>query len=215
MLGDEEREVNHTIFTILADDFPLVCTFNYFIKLLENTIRYVHLHSWKDYQLSHRIRAADRKDFSFFPTQTGPRGDMSSGGKGTRRRLYRKSQVVDFEVFSGQYWPTFPDGLTRTISPTLAFMEIIGVIKGSACRSIDFKPLTREEYVADGHRISPINVDRNHVYDIYMRYEKVKREHGDLDDIDRARDVLNGMSKNRDVKGRIERAFDEIYVDGN
>lgn len=41
MLGDDEREVNHTIFTILADDFPLICTFNYFLKLLENTLRYI------------------------------------------------------------------------------------------------------------------------------------------------------------------------------
>lgn len=41
MLGDDEREVNHTIFTVLAEDFPLVCTFNFFIKLLENTIRFV------------------------------------------------------------------------------------------------------------------------------------------------------------------------------
>lgn len=94
-------------------------------------------------------------------------------------------------------------------------MEIIGVIKGSACRSIDFKPLSREEYILEGHRISPINVDRNHVYDIYLRYEKVKRGFGDIDDIDRARNVLNGMSRNRDIKARIERAFDEVYVDGN
>lgn len=41
MLGDDERDVNHTIFTMLPEDFPLVCTFNYFMKLLENTLRYV------------------------------------------------------------------------------------------------------------------------------------------------------------------------------
>lgn len=100
------------------------------------------------------------------------------------------------------------------MSPTLAFMEIIGVIKGSAFHSIDFKPLTREEYFREGPRISAIKVDRNLVYDIYLRYEQVRREFGDRDDIDRAKDVLNGMSKNQEVKEKIERAFDEIYVDG-
>lgn len=131
-----------------------------------------------------------------------------------RRGLYRKSQVVDFEVFSEQYWGQFSAKLTSGVSPTLAFMEIIGVIKGSACHSIDFQPLTREKYLQEGHRISPIEVDRDLIYNIYERYEKVKRDHGDIDDIDRARDVLKGMAKNRDVRNRIEKAFDEIYIDG-
>lgn len=131
-----------------------------------------------------------------------------------RRRLYRKSQVVDFEVFSEQYWEQFPAHLTKGVSPTLAFMEIIGVIKGSACHSIDFQPLTREKYLLEGHKISPLDLDRNLMYKIYLSYEKVKRDHGDIDDIDRARGVLNGMVKNRDVRDRIEQAFDEIYIDG-
>ncbi|KAH8146891.1 uncharacterized protein LAJ45_08970 [Morchella importuna] len=196
MLGDDEREVNHTIFTMLADDFPLICTFNYFLKLLENT-----------------LRASDRQDFSFHPSAGGPVRDVLSKKAPGRRGLYRKSQVVDFEVFSEQYWGQFSAKLTSGVSPTLAFMEIIGVIKGSACHSIDFQPLTREKYLQEGHRISPIEVDRDLIYNIYERYEKVKRDHGDIDDIDRARDVLKGMAKNRDVRNRIEKAFDEIYID--
>jgi hypothetical protein len=140
--------------------------------------------------------------------------DVLSKNAPGRRRLYRKSQVVDFEVFSEQYWEQFPANLTKGVSPTLAFMEIIGVIKGSACRSIDFQPLTRERYIQAGHKISPIDLDRDLMYNIYLRYEKVKRDHGDIDDIDRARDVLNGMAKNRDVRNRVEQAFDEIYIDG-
>lgn len=122
--------------------------------------------------------------------------------------------MVDFEVFRDQYWPTFPNNLRKGMSRTLVFMEIIGVIKGSACHSIDFSPLTREGYFTDGRRISRIDVDRNQVYDIYQHYERTKREYGDVDDVDRARGVLQGMAKNPDVRMRIERAFDEIYVDG-
>lgn len=93
-------------------------------------------------------------------------------------------------------------------------MEIIGVIKGSACRSINFLPLGRDEYQANGHKISPVSVDRDLLYDIYECYEKKKRELGDVDDVDRARSVLEGIANNSDLRERIERAFDEVYVDG-
>lgn len=122
--------------------------------------------------------------------------------------------MVDFEVFSEQYWPSFPEDLRKNISATLAFMEIIGVIKGSACRSIDFTPLTREMYYTTGRRISPVTVDRGLVYDIYLHYEKTKQKYGDVDDVDRARKVLVEISKNSDLRSRIQRALDEIYVDG-
>lgn len=137
------------------------------------------------------------------------------GSKRTWRRLFRRAKVVDFEVFSEEYWPSFPSGLTKCISVTLAFMEIIGVIKGSAYRSTKFRPLAREEYRADGHKVSRVPVDTDLVYDIYERYEKLKGQFGDVDDCDRVRSVLEAISNNADLRDRIGRAFDEIYVDGN
>lgn len=38
-IAQDDREVNDTIFSIKDEDFPLVCTFNHFVKLLENTVR--------------------------------------------------------------------------------------------------------------------------------------------------------------------------------
>ena len=134
---------------------------------------------------------------------------------GWRPRLFRPPKIVDFEVFSQDYWPKFPG--TKGIPAALAFMEIIGVIKGSATRhssSSTFCPLSREEYQEMGHRISPVEIDREWLYNLYERYEKIKRDLGDQDDVDRVKLVLDAISGNADLRGKIERAFDEVYVDG-
>lgn len=39
LITQDDREVNDTVFSIKDEDFPLVCTFNHFMKLLENTVR--------------------------------------------------------------------------------------------------------------------------------------------------------------------------------
>lgn len=93
-------------------------------------------------------------------------------------------------------------------------MEIIGVIKGSACRLGKLDPLTRVEYRQGGYNISPVTVDRDMVYDLYEYYEKRKIQFSDVDDIDRVRIVMETISHNPELKQRIEGAFDEIYVDG-
>lgn len=100
----------------------------------------------------------------------------------------------------------------------LAFMEIIGVIKGSATRRHSsppyFRPLSREEYQDKRHKISTVTIDRKWLYDLYERYEELKRGLGDMDDVDRAMSVLEAISGNLDLRGKIEKAFDEVYVDG-
>jgi hypothetical protein len=39
---DDDREVNDTVFSLKEGNFPLVCSFGHFMKLLENTARQVH-----------------------------------------------------------------------------------------------------------------------------------------------------------------------------
>lgn len=41
LIEQNDREVTDTVFSIKEQDFPLVCTFNYFMKILENTARLV------------------------------------------------------------------------------------------------------------------------------------------------------------------------------
>ena len=65
-----------------------------------------------------------------------------------------------------------------------------------------------------GHRISPVAIDRECLYDLYERYERLKRDLGDQGDVDRARSMLDALSGDVDLRGKIESAFDEVYVDG-
>lgn len=39
LLEEDEREVKLTIFALKDDDFPLVCSFGQFMKILENTVK--------------------------------------------------------------------------------------------------------------------------------------------------------------------------------
>lgn len=39
--NDSEEDTNQDLFSLDEQDFPLVCTFSYFLRLLENTIRSV------------------------------------------------------------------------------------------------------------------------------------------------------------------------------
>ena len=162
-------------------------------------------------------RSADRKDFSFSRQRYHTFGQTSQEmGSGYRPCIFRPPHVVDFAVFSRDYWPKLHPR-AKGISSALAFMEIIGVIKGSATRhsgSANFRPLSREEYEKMGHRTFSMAVDRERLYDLYERYEKLKRGLGDLDDVDRARSVLDALSSNADLRRKIENAFDEVYVDG-
>ena len=142
---------------------------------------------------------------------------ISRAPKRAKRRpgLFRPPKLVDFGVFYQDYWPKFPNA--KGVSAALAFMEIIGVIKGSATRHLSssaFRPLSREEYQQMGHRISPVEIDREWLYDLYERYEKLKRDLGDQDDVDRVRSVLDAISGNEDLGGKIKNAFHEVYVDG-
>lgn len=38
-LAEDDREVKHTISSLKDGDFPLVCTFDRFMKILENTVK--------------------------------------------------------------------------------------------------------------------------------------------------------------------------------
>jgi len=52
----------------------------------------------------------------------------------------------------------------------LAFLEVMGVIKGSVSRATDFEPLSREEYLGLRWRLGPSIAserERNTIYDIY------------------------------------------------
>ena len=127
--------------------------------------------------------------------------------------------------FSIEYWKHLSARLKRGIPVDLAFLEIMGVIKGSVSQATDFEPLSREEYLRLRWRLAPSFAserERHTIYDIYEWYERAKKKRGDIDHVDRIIKVTKaleafGSSKvigDSVFERKIRSVLDEIYVDG-
>lgn len=126
-------------------------------------------------------------------------------------------QIVDFTIFKAAYWQQFPTTLRAGLEPDLVFTEIMGVIKGAASLLTGNRPLSRDEYRAKSSRLAPTFAkegDRDRVYNVFEHYENKKRQNGDYDGIDRVRVILDELSENTGLRGRLETLFEEVYVDG-
>ncbi|KAF8541740.1 hypothetical protein BDD12DRAFT_946309 [Trichophaea hybrida] len=175
------EDTNQDIFSIGDSDFPLVCTFSHFLRLLENSFKL--------------------------------------GGNRTRTRarlLSNNLRTVDYDAFRMDYWRRFPASLTRKVPIGLAFLDIMGVIKGSASRETNFEPLSREGYIYKRWKLAPnfaTREGRDSLYTLYQHYEKYKKRCGEVDDIDRVVNVLKGLEQNPVLRREIESFVDEVYVD--
>ncbi|KAG0641145.1 hypothetical protein HOY80DRAFT_955829 [Tuber brumale] len=177
-------------FSSLTDmDFPLVCTFDYLLRLIENSIR----------------------------------------GQESRRRYMKIdnsecARVINFAKFKIEYWEHLSSRLKRGIPVELAFLEIMGVIKGSVSPAGNYEPLSRQEYLGKRWRLAPnfaSEREREAVYELYEWYERTKKKRGDIDQPDRIIKVnkaLEAFSSSEIIEDKIferdiRRILDEIYVD--
>jgi len=136
----------------------------------------------------------------------------------------RNIPVTDFTNFSIEYWGRLPPRLRKGIPADLAFLEIMGVIKGSVSRATAFEPLSREQYLGQRWRLAnfALERDRDAVYDIYEWYERAKKKRGDIDQADRVIKVMkaleafrsSGVPGDGEFERKIRSVLDEIYVDG-
>ncbi|GAD91519.1 hypothetical protein PVAR5_0091 [Paecilomyces variotii No. 5] len=173
-----------SLLSLNDNDFPFVCTFDTFLDMLEAT-----------------IRRADRKDFL---------QDEIGVTMSDRRRM------VNFNIFKTEYWEHFATNLTSSCSAELVFSEIMGVIKGSISSSESLEPLSREDYLQTSSRLAPSftsEVEREKVYTAFERYEKLKRQRGEIDDMDRVAAVLTSVKQTIGLESLIRQCFEEIYVD--
>lgn len=165
------------------------------------------------------IRVMDRKDFSN-PTETIAERCYISAGlsqRGIRTKRHRKPQLVDFYAFKLDYWPKFPDRLTKGLPIELVFAEIMGVIKGSASSRTSLAALRREEYFTRSCRLAPAFAqasERARVYDIFEMYEALKVDLGGVDYVDRVVGVLGAVRGDHMLRRYMGSVFDEVYFDG-
>lgn len=128
-----------------------------------------------------------------------------------------KPREVDFYTFKTEYWTKFPVNLTRKISIELVFAEIMGVIKGSISSADTLLSLSRDKYLETSCRIAPTftaYADREKVFNIYENYERLKRDTGDIDQIDRVIALLRAITNTPGLSKKLQQAFDHVYIDG-
>lgn len=92
----------------------------------------------------------------------------------------------------------------------------MGIIKGSMPRDGEFGSLSREKYLGLGRKLAPTfsPEEREDVYDLYLRYEKIKSKYGDRDGIDRVIALLNFLKDADPVSKRaLDGILEEIYID--
>lgn len=93
----------------------------------------------------------------------------------------------------------------------------MGVIKGSLAATKTLTNLSRQEYLRTSCRMAPAfssELQRDQVYSIFERYEKLKSEANDIDQVDRVRDMLSVIRSQNKPDSHLGQAFEEIYVDG-
>ncbi|KAJ5783861.1 uncharacterized protein N7518_009538 [Penicillium psychrosexuale] len=189
---DVDSDLRPTSFFALKNwHFPVVCTYDEFLGLLENT-----------------IRMADRKDFlrDINPNKT----------KGLEVQVGDKPRIIDFSIFKTEYWGSLSGLAPPSCSPELLFAEIMGVIKGSTVTAKSLKPLYRAEYVKKNAKASPAftsEAEREKVFGAFERYEKQKKLRKEIDELDRVGTLLKSLRDNKALAEQIQRCFEEIYVD--
>ena len=183
-----------SVLTLRDQSFPLICTFDKFLQMLEKT-----------------ITELDRQNFSDVRQLTGDQPHLSSSTKRSGER-----RTVDFYVFKVDYWPRLPENLIKEFSVNLVFAEIMGVIKGSVSSRKSLAPISREAYLTRSRRLAPTfasDAERSYVYDMFELYEKLKVGWGDIDYIDRVVRVLKAVRKDSSLRQLLRSTFDEIYID--
>lgn len=93
----------------------------------------------------------------------------------------------------------------------------MGVIKGSISSADTLTPLSREQYLDTSCRIAPTFTacaEREKVYMIYEHYEILKRDIGDIDQIDRVIAMLRAIKSTPGLSKELQQAFDQVYIDG-
>ncbi|PWW77615.1 hypothetical protein C7212DRAFT_362777 [Tuber magnatum] len=158
------------------------------------------------------------------------RGQLNRFREKENRRRYMKidsskcTRVIDFMKFNIEYWEHLPPKLKKRIPVDLAFLEIMGVVKGSVSPATNFEPLSRQDYLGKRWRLAPnfaTERERGAVYDIYEWYERAKKKRGDIDQADRIIRVMkaleafrsSGISEDNVFEQNTRRILDEIYVD--
>ncbi|XP_066280343.1 TPR and ankyrin repeat-containing protein 1-like [Branchiostoma lanceolatum] len=133
--------------------------------------------------------------------------DEDGGRLQQERRTMR--QEVTYEVFCTELWKRVNRGRVD-YHPTLVWMEIMSIIKGSVEAVETFDGfLRREEYLEMGKKRAEFTGDRDKIYDIFQAYQHEKRQRHMFDEMDLVHNLYKRLTHAEDVDWSIH----QVYVD--
>ncbi|KAL0571720.1 hypothetical protein V5O48_010244, partial [Marasmius crinis-equi] len=136
---------------------------------------------------------------------------ISLKGAKVSSKVAKARTLVDYDYFVKYYWRSLPEPLTKKLDPSLAFSELIGVIKGSeATLSCHPHLLPQEAYLeTSGGRHATLAADGSRIYALYDAYARRKKLAGERDVADRTHVLLDFLNE-FGVPGQ---KLDHLYVD--
>ncbi|CAG8599278.1 1529_t:CDS:10, partial [Racocetra fulgida] len=157
-------------FRQLTDDhFPLFITYEKFSQMLEGTYVIDVNKLWKTKQEFNTKNFYEDEEYK--PT---------SSFVDTSEKSW--AHFITFELFVKKYWNKFGYYYRNKLDPALVYAEF-SIIKGS---NPEVECLSREEYLAVTTKKYPIFYNREEIYNLFERYEKMKKLNYDYDSIDRS-----------------------------
>ncbi|KAI0061021.1 P-loop containing nucleoside triphosphate hydrolase protein [Artomyces pyxidatus] len=184
-------------FSELKDShFPMFITFDKLSSLLEADM---------DQASGKLVSSEERQDWNS--------GGLVLPGQPTQPSEYmlqKRVSFVSYDVFREDYWPHFPQPLTKGLDKSLVFSEFMGVIKGSEQTLSSEEPyLDYKTYLDLSTRAqSTFASKRLEIYNLFQAYLKMKRERRDYDAADRTHAILRELRHG--VQGK---KLDFLYVD--
>ncbi|CAG8553834.1 5171_t:CDS:10 [Ambispora gerdemannii] len=191
--GDDDKDLSdipNSFSQLTEDHFPLFITYKKFSEMLEGTYG---IDTRKLIQQS----KVDR--------------DNEDAYNDEEKEFYHKSffvntswaHFVDYDVFKKKYWNRFNED---KLDCELVYSEF-SIIKGS---NPEGEYLSREDYQVISTKKYPVFChNRDKIYDLFQRYEKLKAINGDYDSIDRTLAILRCATKKALGSPHIH----EVYID--
>ncbi|KAF5747513.1 hypothetical protein HS088_TW05G00235 [Tripterygium wilfordii] len=158
------KDIPDSFVDVPSKAYPLVITFHKFLMMLDGTL--------------------GESFFERFHEARKLYGSEIRSLKSVILETFIRNNEVTYEKFSSSYWPHFNTQLTKQLDSSRVFTEIISHIKGGprAMEASDGK-LSREDYIQfSARRVSRLSSQKSEkIYDIFLRYEKMKTKNGEFD----------------------------------
>ncbi|XP_062597185.1 TPR and ankyrin repeat-containing protein 1-like [Saccostrea cucullata] len=127
------------------------------------------------------------------------------------RKKVDPRREVTYEVFAEEIWPRISKKWSGRYHPSLIWMEIMSFIRGSfEALSKPNGHLSKQEYLDLGRKRAPnFSGEREHIYEIFKKYDHFKSQKFLFDETDLVQNVYNRFKKEKEMKWIIH----QIYVD--